>query len=506
MRLELKGLLCIGLLASATALTAGVTSGKTFFAHRPQSANTARELVGWGLHINQPDMDKVYGSFSITPEYTRSFNKKAIGKYLFFNDSNEMVFGAPAIATGVVTSGVDVAAINFGLAADFNATVKALPRVENFLVDFNFYLGLDEWLEGLYTRIHAPVVWTRWNVDLTETTNTGTSTTFQAGKVKAGTTTPAVATNSIVTAWKGQSHFGDMITDWAYGKIDGKRTKTRLSDIELALGYNFINKEKGYLGLNVRGIFPTGNKPNAEYVFEPVVGTGKHWGIGGGIDAKAVLWDKDEDQSFSLFLVGNINHLFKVSQTRSFDMVNNGKGSRYLLLKEFTSVPAYNNNLINAINIMTLGCDVTVDVMGEGSLDFIYKNGGFTGELGYNIWGRSKEKVSVTGTIEKDKYAIYNFTWATAGDNNTASATKIDGSGVAAADATRTYVKTADADHESAESPSALSHKVFGHLAYNWFDNDFCPFLGIGAEGEFSGQDNNALNQWGVWLKGGFCF
>ena len=37
----------------------------------------------------------------------------------------------------------------------------------------------------------------------------------------------------------------------------------------------------GYVGM----VIPTGNKAEAIYMAEPIVGNGNHWAVGGGIDA-----------------------------------------------------------------------------------------------------------------------------------------------------------------------------------------------------------------------------
>ena len=57
---------------------------------------------------------------------------------------------------------------NFYLPTDFSSEITIQPRVENFLVDFNFYLGLDEWCNGLYFRVHTPICHTRWNMHFCE--------------------------------------------------------------------------------------------------------------------------------------------------------------------------------------------------------------------------------------------------------------------------------------------------------------------------------------------------
>jgi len=63
------------------------------------------------------------------------------------------------------------------------------------------------------------------------------------------------------------------------------------------------------------------------------------------------------------------------------------------------------------------------------------------------------------------------------------------------------------------ESPSALTHKIFGHVNYTWEKREYPGFLGIGAEAEFSSCKKDKckkkrahINQWGVWIKGGFYY
>ena len=59
--------------------------------------------------------------------------------------------------------------------------------------------------------------------------------------------------------------------------------------------------------------------------------------------------------------------------------------------------------------------------------------------------------------------------------------------------------------------PAQATHKVFGYLGWNFYEHDWCanPYLGIGGEAEFdarSCEERSALNQWAVWIKGGFEF
>lgn len=94
---------------------------------------------------------------------------------------------------------------------------------------------------------------------------------------------------------------------------------------------------------------------------------------------------------------------------------------------------------------------------------------------------------------------------------------------IATADASMNYLSK---DHIDYKETKGISHKVFTHFSYNWYENeDWIPYLGLGGEVEFgpscsnndsdascstSSNDCNCINTaastWGIWVKGGFSF
>jgi len=592
MKRMLKGFFSLALLTSA-ACSFAHSDSNPYFSIRSQSVNAARELVGWQTHINLFDKDCLYGSFSITPEYTRSFRSGRIAEYIFGDDVTATSSKGTLAISGSQADNRgshDWLADYFGLPTDFKSEVTFKPRIENFLVDFNLYLGLDEWMCGLYFRIHAPVVYTRWDLRATEAVSAAGVKDFAAGYMSnAANIANATLRKDFLTAVDGTNTFGDMKEALKYGKMSKDRdTKTRLSDIEAALGWNFWQCEDYHFGLAIRGSAPTGNRANAEYLFEPIVGNGNHWTLGGGVSAHAVLWRGcDEDHFFGVWLDANITHLFRTKQTRSFDLKNK-PNSRYALLAEMSSTVAnlfanpvdgdqadsvapshqYAGKLLPVINVTTFDVNVSIDVQVDAALKFSYYNCGFEADLGYNLWARSGEKFKQrdSSTFTEKKYVlkgdshVYGFAQIDAGtalqggpialsasqntsdihggknfpsgfvaadairnpgvDNaqfarivadNTAGANILAGVGVGGQ--TRTskdpiFVKADDID--MSKTPSAMSHKLFGNISYNWDDcEDWIPFLGVGGEIEWAGKyDSNyaAVSQWGVWIKGGISF
>ncbi len=59
----------------------------------------------------------------------------------------------------------------FYLPTDFSSTITVHPTIQNFLIDFFGYVGLDQWVTGLYAWIQAPLTWTN-----------GTSTSVNVSK------------------------------------------------------------------------------------------------------------------------------------------------------------------------------------------------------------------------------------------------------------------------------------------------------------------------------------
>jgi len=403
----------------------GTCDGYPFLAYRSQSVNAARELVGWQPFVNRYDMEEMYGAFSIAFEYTRSFKPERISQFLFGDDlvnCNTLLIQGSRIENRDSHAWL---ADYFGLPVDFSSKVSFCPRIENFLVDLNFYLGLDELTEGIYFRIHAPIVHTRWNLNLCETVEQKGELGFPVGYMHEGpenidrNSLPANFTQAV----NGNVTFGDMKAPLRFGRMANCRlTKTRLSDIQLAFGWNFLLNEDYHLGILIRASAPTGNRPNSCYLFEPIVGNGKHWELGGGISGSWIFWrsEETEDHYAGVWLDANVTHLFKTCQCRSFDFCKK-PNSRYMLLAEMDDPNAednlrggpgngtvpdenqvtdaryqYQKNLIPAINWSTFNVDVRIDAQVDAAIKLSWTRKRWSVDLGYNVWARTGEKFCIT--------------------------------------------------------------------------------------------------------------
>lgn len=520
------------------------TFGKPFFVARSQGENLARRLVG-EVHELYPCLNCFNGIISFTPEYSRTFNSKQLGKYFSFREPSEdctedeiksyiMRFRGSNVGTPAER---DVLAENFLLASDFNSDVALKPRVENFILDINARFNMDNVLCGLYFEIGLPIVRTDWDMRLEECGPINQGTTIDIAAANAPAVEPFKATapfNSIINAWKGlcedttlpfTSATGGLpdnpininIEKLKFARIDGKQKEWGLAEVIIVLGRNYICDECSHFGMNIRVAVPTGTRPKAEFVFEPIVGSGRHARIGGGMSGHIMLWeDNCDDSSFSMWFDSAIYHLFQAKQKRTFDLRGNGVGSRYLLFKKFTDgqfLAGDTGTLVLGPNVTTRDAKVKINVAGEAVILFDYQQYGMTLDFGYNIWGRSKESITLDEQIPEDTFGLLGDTpidsnMVPNAANRTNSTVKINGenSNAAGDNPSPVFVKTDDLDTEAAEAPSAFSHKFFAHLGYTFEGCYYAPFMGIGGEAEFSGNRNNAFDQWGVWAKFGVAF
>ncbi len=522
-----KKLLAITLLLSTVQLSAE-SFGQSFFLPRAQNG-TGIDVLGWSPEIHKYDADSIYFDFKVQSEWRQSFSSSKLGEYIFFNGTNSMIFG-PQNLTGT-TNTTDVYSLNFLLAPGFQSTVVANPKIQSSITDFSLFVGFDEWVSGLWMSAHLPLVYTRWNTHLTETVTTPAVTTgFAAGQVSnaAQTTIPYA---NVIQAWVGNKTIGDANVPWAYGTINGSQNETKLGDVALNFGYDFVNKESGYLGIALRALFGAGGHSKAVNVFEPMVGSGGRMGIGGNIDAQYRLWERDEDHKFVATFSGYAVHLFNNKQVRSFDLLNCGNGSRYNLVKKLTTIavaPATStySNIDNMINVGTREAKMSIGVAYEATLQFAYLMNNVNIDLGWSIGGRSKEKFSEFVTnVPANTYILYDSNAVGGTTSNALTANQANGvskitvagndSGATAAAVTTanqsTYCITSASttaglalDTDSVLAPSVVSNCIYLNLGYTWRDNDWCPCVSLFGNVELT--NNKSVNTWGIGLQGNVSY
>lgn len=435
-----------------------------YIAFRSQAVNAARHMVGWNREINRPSEDEFSFSFNVTTEYTQSFNAKNIAHCLFGDDivCNDCTSTINISGYDIPYRGsTDWFAPYFGLPLDFQSSFSIKPSNENFIVDFGLYVGLDHWLDGLYLRLQGPFVYNRRRLNFNELIQSfGINENVYPQGWYGPDRIPGNEFNGESSVMRNQlnTNFTTYITGHAPQLPDeilwqqlafarfyndcnrGPMLTTAFGELQMILGWNFLAKENYHLGIGALAAAPTGTRPNGEYVFQPVVGNGKHWELGAQITGHVLFLNNEEtDTSYGLYMEAYITHLFKARQTRTFDIC--GKpNSRYMLAEKLGTLrlnphlenPAYpyittddyqptdadagvefQNEFAPVANITTLRVNSTIKIQADIALMFEYQSGGFQGDIGYNFWGRTCE------TICPDPCCSNPFpenTWALKGD------------------------------------------------------------------------------------------
>ncbi len=493
--------------------------GNSFLSPRSQSLNTARELAGWHPYIDRYVNDEWYGTFAITPEYTRSFRPKRLAQY-FFGTNILTVTGSQVEDRG----NLDILADYFGLSPTFSSFVHLEPIWQNMLADFSFYGGWNAW----YLRVHAPLVRAKTEIRLREKIiDNGTDTPYPADYMDPSEL--AAPFTSFSSAIRNSKNFGQVAAR-AFGSMCCDKSITRLSDVHMILGWNFFRREYGHAGINFHTSAPTGNKPRDRCIFEPIVGNGHHWTVGAGVSAHGLVWEKDGEQEWNVLVDGSVRHVFKTCQRRSFDLRSRfciqtkGFGSRYILAKKFDDTGAYTGVTEPLINATTLFANVHVAVEFEGAVIFVYTNKHFSMDIGYNPWLRSREKISCIQQFPQDTYGLKGIQDVTSSGIPsvvTQSCATLHGNDfddqAAVADVNPpVFIDPSAIDPRSAENPQTFTHKIFWNLQYNQDlpDSSMSGYIGWGTEIEFEGfrpkydfhPNHVAMSQWGMWLKCGLGY
>ncbi len=327
---------------------------------------------------------------------------------------------------------------------------------------------------------------------------------------------------------------------WNYGKVCGCSKITRLADIELSLGYQWMCGDcastNWYLGV----VIPTGNKGGATYIAPAVVGNGQHAGIMTG-SCTEVMLSEETDYSAWYRIDACARYLFRNTQKRSFDLLGN-EWSRYMMVWEnedaYTAAVALANTMgatgpgvavrtyEPGINVFTTDFYIKPQFQGRLNQAVYFQGEHFRAELGWNVFARQTDCVQlacewtqapafadssyVAGIGLNNNRTIYNDSQTTvhsAIDSlsrvfpvTTATSMITISNDALVATAYDDFAISADEiNYESVATPGTITNTPYLVLGYA-FESDYKPQLSVGGSYEFT-TSNRSLNQWLVWGK-----
>lgn len=483
--------------------------GKSFFASRSQGNNTARNMMGIQEKIHKFGSCDFYGVATAAVEYQKMFRTEGIGNWFTTNGLNSMTYGLDYEANTAGNGTFDINAINFGVTG--SGKISFCPQKSDVILDLFTYLGLDKVVCGLWVSVHIPIVHTKWNLNIQETTFDSGSSVYPEDSVGDGAAIATVFNGAkpMTEAFKGLVGFGDA-PRLKNGRICGEQTATGVTGLRIDIGYDLIRRERSHFAVAIDFITPTGTQPRGEYLFEPIIGDQDRWQAGINVNAAWNFYKNcSQNNTLTLFFDGTVNHMFGHKNNRILGIkVPNAteaqkNWSYYLLLKKFDTSGNV-SGLERAANVFTGPVKIKANVVGNLAFLLQWNCCNLMSGLGYELWARSKEILETRCfNITPQTYAIKGSSYYDT--NLVAPDTTISKDGTVENVSTAEYLTNEDFDYCPALNPSAYSNKIFGFVGYNWSCHCLQPFVLLGAEAEF-GKDNRAMSQWGVIAKTGLSF
>jgi len=443
---------------------------------RPQSLNGARKVAGEtpGVVTHVQGMDGYYANKSIAVEGQRTFRPREITQLLFDGFAKTTPANMPSSrcktmcdAQTILVQGTSVPnrdpsallAKNLYLAPEFSSVLSFKPTITNVMVDFNYFGGLSNWVDGLYFRVYAPFVHTRWNLHMHETIVTRGDATMANGRVPmltsaaeffAGNTPANTALPTFVPNNAGNGFVTDTLPltrnpllyhtmgivpkdELCSRKCSQGNTRNGFGELRAEFGWDFLQDCDYHVGAYLAAAAPTGNKPNARLLFSPLIGNGRHWELGGGVSAHWVFWKSENElHSSGVYFDTMVTHLFKSRERRVFDLKNNPL-SRYLNAARMTTVvtnslrgaPAggqpvsasvqFANEYMPVANLTAQDINVSIAAQVDLTAWINYTGNMFAFDFGYNMWLQTCERFSCVSTCGP-RLGREKNTWVLAGD------------------------------------------------------------------------------------------
>lgn len=436
--MKLINYIIAGILCCASSSFGATTTVLPYVPLRSQGLNTPRHMVGMIQQLYMdPARNHLHGAVDATLFYTRSFDTDVLTECLFgIKECDSITISGSQVSDRAAT---DWLADYFYLPTDFKSSISFSPRIDNIGAEFSLYVGLDEWAPGLYFAVHAPLVHSRWDLNMCETIDMKGSNTHAPGYFTpdalsrndmlanftqyaegciAGPVTQAVGNAELTTTFQNLRN--------ARMTVDALN-QTRLADLRATVGYNFVRKERFRMGLQGLMAAPVGNRPEGEYLFDPVIGNGHHWELGVGLNLNGAAWrSQDQEKQIIFSLDAKATHLFASRQLRTFDL--KGKPfSRYMLVERMgTSVTGnlkgggtaataqFKQEFLPVANLTKLCVDVSNNAQAELTAMITLASDNFSWDIGYNFWARTCENFTLRGPNPFDN----NSKWALKGDSH----------------------------------------------------------------------------------------
>lgn len=373
-------------------------------------------------------------------------------------------------------------------------TIKLAPKHTSFGIYFSYQQELNHINKGLFCEVNIPIQ------DVENDLRFGV---LDEVKEPEGGLCDYFTGRLIQTADPNQQE------PLRYLKMCGPQSKSGIADIEFLIGYRFTEKTGCQLNGAVKAMIPTGNKPSPCYLFPPVVGNGKHWGL--GLQTKGALNIlKGDDYSFEWLFNIDYTYLFQADHQRTLGY---RKGFDYLdtlRLDETSAVMAWNYYLLAGeqgnhgvfpfANVLTREVSVHPGGRLQVHSSFAYHRNNTTIDFGYSFYAQEGEDISLR-CWENDKYAPAHPEYPTDQPFSVLDFATQEPIGWSIGGPIQSFML----DVNTPATPAVLKHAVHGAISYTVTDWDNPFMMGCGFSVDWT-QDNATATGYTLWAKAAITF
>jgi len=489
------------LLISISSFISAKTS-QTAFVPRSAAEDLTLELALNGFetthnyykqdHYKRPHKKSMI-SFQGKTFYQGSKNDEDLARYFLLSDKTELKLieqgGGDISPNWIGIRGISGGAVDTAI-GQYHSSISIRPKRETVGFTINHNQDLSMMIKNLWLEFYIPIIQVTHKINFREY-NTGEATIIDD------------ATFPFKNALDAFNN-----PNWLYGRIStSKRRYFGLSDFQIKLGYDILtNYSKSHWGVYGDLLLPTNDGTKADYLFEPIIGS-NHYGLGLGTNFDFTLLKGDKEK---IYVLGDLKwrHLFSATEKRSFDLKNNGQWSRYLMIAhQNPSTPTRAIDADNHPGINYFTRDMKVKP--KDRLDLLIALHGkfdhFHAELGYNLWAKSSEKVSLKSEWNEN-IGIFDPTTAIAGAVTSSSIANISTpfNGITH-DTDFVKITQNDLDLDSARCKSAFTQKFYLGVSWNYKTFNMPCMIGIGSAYEIADR-NTAFDQWSAWMHSSISF
>lgn len=499
-----------------TSILPKTYSNKTFMTPRSQLDNLSLQVSSWHTQFMKKDTNKFAGSIQAVGFYQKSDNKSNLGKYFGYYAKEEgvkrdFISIAPLTDPDNIDFNSDDIPVNYIYhdpnlyETSFGGKIKFSPSQEVYGLRLDYYQNL--W--NFYLKVDLPIVEVKNSMGVSKIGEVPLTSLF-------GDTTRFY---NLFDYFDGKIEYlnnpesDQLQRKLKHAKFGGTHNECGVADLNVSLGYTFLNKNNCRAGLGINVTIPTGNEANGEWLFEPIVGNGKHWGLGFELDSKLRLWDEGTGSrdAIDFLFFANLKYLFRNTEHRTLGLLDNDgekiKFGHYYLAGKRGELPVF-----PLANVLTRKVSVEPGLQFEMLAALAFNANNVTFDLGYNMFVKNCEDVHLKDKWHENTYAIANPGYpGTVGYETITGANPNEGP----FDPTRPAhydsktipgpITHENLDIDATRNPSVLTHKIYGALSYAFYEWKHPLMLGCGASYEFD-SGNAALEGYNFWLKASISY